>query len=140
MANLTTNELRLIAVRRGIKNYKNMSREKLLSTLDESEPNFENLSEKGLERITKMQNLSQGELEQIIKILSLTQNELEKIAEMRHIKNYKNMSKEGLLIAPLKSEQSFTELHKSKSNNSKREETYEETKSIAIMMIQALKE
>ena len=87
-----------------------------------------------------MQNLSQGELEQIIKILSLTQNELEKIAEMRHIKNYKNMSKEGLLIAPLKSEQSFTELHKSKSNNSKREETYEETKSITIMMIQALKE
>ena len=54
MLNLTTYELRLIAVRSGIKNYKNMSREKLLSTLDESEPNFKTLSEKGLERITKM--------------------------------------------------------------------------------------
>ena len=54
MLNLTTYELRLIAVRSGIKNYKNMSREKLLSTLDESEPNFKTLSEKGLEPITKM--------------------------------------------------------------------------------------
>ena len=37
MVNLTTQELRLIAGKRGIKNYKNMSREKLLSTLDELE-------------------------------------------------------------------------------------------------------
>ena len=35
MANLTTHEIRLVAKNRGIKNYKNMSREKLLSTLDE---------------------------------------------------------------------------------------------------------
>ena len=35
--NLTTHELKLIARNRGIKNYRNMSREKLLSTLDESE-------------------------------------------------------------------------------------------------------
>ena len=37
MVNPTTYELRLIARNRGIKNYQNMSREKLLSTLDESE-------------------------------------------------------------------------------------------------------
>ena len=37
MVNLTTHELRLITGKRGIKNYKNISREKLLSTLDESE-------------------------------------------------------------------------------------------------------
>ena len=55
MVNLTTYELRLIAGKRGIKNYKNMSREKLLSTLDELERNFKALSEKGLERIAKMQ-------------------------------------------------------------------------------------
>ena len=36
VVNLTTHELRLIAGKRGIKNYQNMSREKLLSTLDES--------------------------------------------------------------------------------------------------------
>ena len=84
MVNLTLNELRLIGARTGIKNYKNMSREKLVTTLDESERNF--------------QNLSQNEFEQITKMLNLSQNELEQIAKMRRIKAYKNMSKEGLLI------------------------------------------
>ena len=42
---------------------------------------------------------------------------------MRHIKNYKNMSKEELLIALLKSKQSHAELYKSKSNNVEIEET-----------------
>ena len=86
-----------------------MSREKLLSTLDESERIFKNLSQNGLEWIATMQNLSQNELEQITKMRNLLQNELEKIAKMRHIKNYKNMSKEGLLIALLKSNQSLVE-------------------------------
>ena len=92
-----------------VKNYKNMSREKLLNTLDESQRNFQNLSQSGLEWIVKMENLSQNELEQIEK--------------MRHIKNYKSMSKEGLLIALLKSEHSHAELYKIKSNNAKTEET-----------------
>ena len=58
MVNLTTHELRLVAGKRGIKNYKNMSREKLLSTLDESECNFKNISQNGFEQIGKMQNIS----------------------------------------------------------------------------------
>ena len=66
-----------------------MSREKLLSTLDESEHNFKNISQNGLERIAKIQNLSQNELEQITKMRNLLENELEQIAKMRHIKNYK---------------------------------------------------
>ena len=101
MVNLTTCELRLIAGLRGIKNYKNMSREKLISTLDELERNFKNISQDGLEHIAKMQNLSQNELAQIIKMWNLSQNELEQIAKMRRIKNYSNsnMSKEELLIA-----------------------------------------
>ena len=89
MVNLTTHELRLIARKRGIKNYQNMPREKLLSTLNESEHIFKDLS----------------------------QNELEQIAEMRHSKNYKNMSREELLIGLLKSKQRHAELYKSKSNN-----------------------
>ena len=48
MVNLTTYELRLVARKRDIKNYKNMSREKLLNTLDETERNFITLSEKEL--------------------------------------------------------------------------------------------
>ena len=54
MVNPKTYELRLIARNRGIKNYQNMSREKLLSTVDESERIIENLSQNGLERIGKM--------------------------------------------------------------------------------------
>ena len=67
MVNLTTYELRLIAGKRGIKNYQNMSREKLLSTLDESEHIFKDLSQNGLKWIAKMQSLSQNEIEQIAK-------------------------------------------------------------------------
>ena len=109
MANLTIYELKLITGKKGIKNYQNMSREKLLSTLDESERIFKDLSQNGLERIVKMQNLSQ--------------NELEQIAKMRRIKNYKNMSREELLIALLKSKQGPAELYKSEPNNAEIEKT-----------------
>ena len=67
MVNLTTYKLRLIAGKRDIKNYKSMSREKLLSTLDELECIFKSLPQNGLEQIAKMQNLSQNELKQIAK-------------------------------------------------------------------------
>ena len=52
----------------------------------------------------------------------LSRNKLEQIAKTRGIKDYKNISKENLLIALLKSEQSITELLRSKDNNSKIEE------------------
>ena len=58
MVNLATYGLRLIPGKRGIKNHKNMLRGKLLNTLDESEHNFNTLSEKGIERIAKLQNVS----------------------------------------------------------------------------------
>ena len=106
MEKLTTHELRLIAGIRIIKNYQNMSREKFLRTLDESESIFENLLENRLDRIAKMQNLSQNELKQIMKMQNLSQNKLEQIAEMRRIKNYTNMSRENVLISLLKSKQS----------------------------------
>ena len=123
MVNPTTHKLRLIAGKRGIKNYKNMSTEKLLSTLDELESIFKNISQNGHEWIAKMQNLSQNELLQIIKMWNLSQNELEQIAKIRRIKNYKNMSKEELLISLMKSEQSIAEPRKRKFNNAEIEET-----------------
>ena len=58
MVNLTTHKLRLIARKRGIKNYQNMSREKLLSTLDELERILKDLSQNEPKEIAKMQNLS----------------------------------------------------------------------------------
>ena len=123
MVNLPTYELKLIVGKRGIKNYQNMSREKLLSTLDESERILKTLSQNGLKRIAKMQNLSQNELKQITKKQNLSQNELEQIAKIRHIKNYKNMSREELLIALLKSKQSHGELLRSNDNNTEIKKT-----------------
>ena len=67
MVKLTTHKLRLILGKRGTKIYQNMSREKLLSTLDKSEHITETLSKNGLKRIARMQNLSLNELEQIEK-------------------------------------------------------------------------
>ena len=90
-----------------------MPRERLLSTLNKS---------MGLKRIAKIQKLSQSKLKQMTKMSNLLQNELKQISKMRRIKNYKNMSKEELLLALLKSEQSRVELYKSKSNNSEIEE------------------
>ena len=110
MENLTNCELKLIAGNRGIKNYQSMSKEKLLSTINESMHIFRNLSQNGLERIARMQNLSQNELKQITKMQNLLQNKLKQVAKTRRIKNYKDMSKEDLLIALLKSNQSHAEL------------------------------
>ena len=61
------------------------------------------LFQNGLEQIAKMENLTQNELEQITKMQNQSWDELEQIAKMRLIKGYENMSKEGLLIALLKS-------------------------------------
>ena len=117
IVNLTTYELSLIAGKRGIKNYKNMSRKKSLSTLDESEGNFKNIAQNGLEQIAKMQNLSQNELNQITKGQNQWRDKLEQIAEMRKIKNYEKMSKEGLAIALLKSKRSLAELFNNNFSN-----------------------
>ena len=48
---------------------------------------------------------------------NLLLNQLKQIAITRHIKNYKDISKEDLLIALLKSNQSHRELRMSKNNN-----------------------
>ena len=57
MVNLTTHELRLIAEKRNIKDYKKMSREELLRTFHESECFLKNLSQNGPERIAKKRSV-----------------------------------------------------------------------------------
>ena len=64
MINLTKYKLKLTVGNRGIKSYQNMSKEKLLSAVVNSEHVTENFSQNGLERIERMQNLSQNQLEQ----------------------------------------------------------------------------
>ena len=81
MVNLTTHELRLIAEKRNIKDYKKTLREELLRTFHESEPFLKNLSQNGPQRIAKIQNLSQNEIKQIIKMQNLSRNKLEQITK-----------------------------------------------------------
>ena len=50
----TTGELKLIAEKRGIKNYQNMLRKKLIRALDKTKCNFKDITLKKLDRITKM--------------------------------------------------------------------------------------
>ena len=127
MVKLTKYEVKLIAKNRGIKDYQSMSREKLLSILNKSERITENLLKNGFERITRMQNFSLNDLEQIKRMNNFSENKLKQIAKTRHIKNYRDMSKEDLLIALFKSNHSHTELRKSENNNNTE---IEETKKI----------
>ena len=76
-----------------------------------------NLSKNEYNKIIKMQNLLLNDLKQNERINNLSLSELKQIAKIRHVKNYKDMSKEDLLISLLKSSQSHTELRKSKDNN-----------------------
>ena len=59
-----------------------------------------------------MPNLSLNDLKKIERMNNLLLNELNRIAIARNINNYKDMSKEDLLIALLKSNPSHTELLK----------------------------
>ena len=99
-----------------------MSREKLLGTIDKYDHIIQNLSKNELEKILKMQNLSLKKLEQIVRMNNFSENKLKEITKIRTIKNYEDMSKEDFLIALLKSNQSHTELRKSKDNNMEIEE------------------
>ena len=64
-----------------------------------------------------MQNLPLNEFKQTDRMNSLPLDELKQIAITRHIKNYKDMSKEDLLIALLKSNKRNAELLNNKNNN-----------------------
>ena len=123
MVNLSEYELRLIAKNRGIKNYKNMTREKLLSTFDEIEHNLNTISERGLNQITKMQNLSHNDLNQIMNMYNQLQQKLERVAKMRRIKNRKIMSKEELIISLLKSKLDLAKLFNNNLDDSKISDT-----------------
>ena len=54
---------------------------------------------------------------------NFSENKLKPIAKARHIKKYEDMLKEDLIIALLKSNQSYTELRKSEDNDTEIEET-----------------
>ena len=100
-----------------------MSEEKLLDAILKYDRITKNLSQNGLEKIARIQNLSLNELEQIEKMNNLSLNKPKQIAKTRSIKSNRNTSKEDLLIALLKSNQSHTELRRSEDNNAEIGET-----------------
>ena len=104
MVKLTEYEMRLIAKIRSINIYLNMSREKLLSTLDKFDHITKNLSKCRLNKFAKMHNLSLTELEEIERMNNFSENKLKQITIAKHIKNDNDMSKEVLLIVLLKIE------------------------------------
>ena len=61
--------------------------------------NRKRLFENRLQKIAKMQNLSQNELNQIAEMRNQSRDEPERIAKIRRIKNYKELSKEELIIS-----------------------------------------
>ena len=117
MAKATRYNLRRRAKRKGILGHQNKSNNELLRIIYKLKHITENLSKNELNKITKMQNLSLNKLKKIERMNNLSLNELNRIAIARNVKNYKDMSREDLLIALLKSNPSHTELLKIDDSN-----------------------
>ena len=117
MVKITEYKLRKTAKNKGIIGYQNKPKKELLRIIYKLKRITENLSRNGLKKIVKMQNLSLNELKKIERMNNLSLNVLEQMAIARHIKNYKDMPKKDLLIAFLKSNQSYTELLKTDDSN-----------------------
>ena len=123
MVKATEYNLRRTAKRKGILGHQNKSNKELLRIIYKLKRITENLSRNGLKKIVKMQNLSLNELKKIERMNNLSLNALEQMAIARHIKNYKDMSREDLLIALLKPNHSDTELLKINDSNTEIGET-----------------
>ena len=117
MVKLTEYKLRKAAKNKDITGYQNKSKKGRLRIICKLKRITENLSRNQLNKIAKMQNLLLNKLKKIERMNNLSLNALKQMAIARHIKNYKDMSKEDLLIAPIKSNESNTELLKSEDNS-----------------------
>ena len=112
----TEYNLRRTAKRKRILGHQNKSNKELLRITYKLKRITGNLSRNGLKKI-KMPNLSLNDFKKIERMNNLSLNELNQIAIAKNIKNYKDMSREYLLIALLKSNPSHTELLKIDDSN-----------------------
>ena len=117
MAKAIEYKLRRTAKRKGILGHQNKSNKELLRTIYKLKCITGNLFRNGIRKIMKMPNLSLNDIKKIERMNNLSLNELNQIAVARNIKNYEDMSKEDLLIALLKSNQSHRELLKIDDSN-----------------------
>ena len=103
--------------KKGIIGYQNKPNKELLRIIYKLKRINENLSRNGFNKIMQMQNLSLDKLKKTEIMNNLSLNALEQMVIARHIKNYKDMLKEDLLIAFLKSNSSHTEILKTDIGN-----------------------
>ena len=123
MVKATEYNLRRTAKRKGILGHQNKSNKELLRIIYKLKRINENSSTNEFNKVMQMQNLSLNRLEKIQIMNNLLLNALEQMAIARHIKNYKDMSREDLLIALLKPNPSHTELLKIDDSNTEIGET-----------------
>ena len=112
---LTRKEYSLIAKNKGIKEPQKMSTEELLNTLYrydikcEVKSNRRKLNKINLKKNAKKQNISRNELCKAERLQNKSKDELQEIAKLRRIKNYDNLTREGLIFSFLKSESNLAE-------------------------------
>ena len=138
---LTRKEYGLIAKNRGIKEPQKMSTEELLNTLyrydikREVKSNRRKLNKINLKKIAKKQNISRNELRQAERLQNKSIDELQEIVKLRRIKNYDNLTREGLIFSFLKSESNLAERNYMEYfNNSTNEEIKSKINDIRLIL------
>ena len=138
---LTRKEYGLIAKNRGIKEPQKMSTEELINTLyrydikREVKSNRRKLNKINLKKIAKKQNISRNELRQAERLQNKSIDELQEIVKLRRIKNYDNLTREGLIFSFLKSESNLAERNYMEYfNNSTNEEIKSKINDIRLIL------
>ena len=113
----------MIPEKRGIWNPEDMSIEEFINTLGRYDSKrkvyriHRKLQRLGLKKIAKLQNIFKKDLNKIKKMQEKSIDELKAIARLRRINNFKNLTKEDLILALLKSESNALENNNNNNNN-----------------------
>ena len=113
----------MIPEKKGIWNPEDMSIEVFINTLGRYDSKRKvyrirrKLQRLGLKEIAKLQNIFKKDLNKIKKMQEKSIDELKAIARLRRINNFKNLTKEDLILALLKSESNALENNNNNNNN-----------------------
>ena len=113
----------MIPEKKGIWNPEDMSIEVFINTLGRYDSKRKvyrirrKLQRLGLKEIAKLQNIFKKDLNKIKKMQEKSIDELKAIARLRRINNFKNLTKEDLILALLKSESNALENNNNNNDN-----------------------
>ena len=120
---ITRKEYNMIPEKRGIWNPEDMSIEEFINALGRYDSKRKvyhirrKLQRLGLKKIAKLQNIFKKDLNKIKKMQGKSIDELKAIARLRRINNLKNLTKEDLILALLKSESNALENNNNNNDN-----------------------